>query len=300
MEPLRDLTSLSRRLSALPCRRSVALACPHDSHTEYVIGRALIEGFARFILTTSSELSPSLMDVIETHRDYVRVITCSDAAEASREAVKAVRRGDAEVLMKGTVNTDVLLHAVLDKQNGLLEPGRVMTHITAASMPAVDRLIIFSDAAVIPRPTTEQFDAIIRACTDACRRFGIDSPRIALTHCTEKINERFPHTLSYAEIISRAGCGDYGTAVVDGPMDVKTALDAHSGDIKGIRSAVAGHADVLIFPNIEAGNTFYKTVTLLASATTAGWLAGTTVPVVVASRADSHVSKFYSLALACL
>ncbi len=240
------------------------------------------------------------MDVIETHRDYVRVITCSDAAEASREAVKAVRRGDAEVLMKGTVNTDVLLHAVLDKQNGLLEPGRVMTHITAASMPAVDRLIIFSDAAVIPRPTTEQFDAIIRACTDACRRFGIDSPRIALTHCTEKINERFPHTLSYAEIISRAGCGDYGTAVVDGPMDVKTALDAHSGDIKGIRSAVAGHADVLIFPNIEAGNTFYKTVTLLASATTAGWLAGTTVPVVVASRADSHVSKFYSLALACL
>ena len=83
-------------------------------------------------------------------------------------------------------------------------------------------------------------------------------------------------------------------------MDVKTALDAHSGDIKGIRSAVAGHADVLIFPNIESGNTFYKTVTLLASATTAGWLAGTTVPVVVASRADSHVSKFYSLALACL
>lgn len=300
MEPLRDLTSLSRRLSALPCRRSVAIACPHDSHTEYVIGRALIEGFARFILTTSGELSPSLMDVIETYRDYVSVITCSDAAEASREAVKAVRRGDAEVLMKGTVNTDVLLHAVLDKQNGLLEPGRVMTHITAASMPAVDRLIIFSDAAVIPRPTTEQFDAIIRACTDACRRFGIDSPRIALTHCTEKINERFPHTLSYAEIISRAGRGDYGTAVVDGPMDVKTALDAHSGDIKGIRSAVAGHADVLIFPNIESGNTFYKTVTLLASATTAGWLAGTTVPVVVASRADSHVSKFYSLALACL
>lgn len=300
MQPLRDLTSLSSRLSALPRRRNVALACPHDTHTEYVIGRALIEGFARFVLTTSGELSPSLMDVIESHREYVRVIACSDAAEASREAVAAVRRGEAEVLMKGTVNTDVLLHAVLDKQNGLLEPGRVMTHITAASMPAVDRLLLFSDAAVIPRPTTEQFDAIVRACTDACRRFGIDIPRIALTHCTEKVNERFPHTLSYEEIIRRAVRGDYGSVVVDGPMDVKTALDAHSGDIKGIYSPVAGQADVLIFPNIEAGNTFYKTITLLASATTAGWLAGTTVPVVVASRADSRVSKYYSLALACL
>lgn len=300
MESLHDFSFLEKRLGAMHRRRSVALACPHDTHTEYVIERALREGFARFTLTTNGEISQQLSETIETYGKYVNVIRCADAAEASREAVAAVRRGEAEVLMKGTVNTDVLLHAVLDKQAGLLEQGKVMSHITMSHIPAYGKLLMFSDAAVVPRPTLAQFDAIVSACADACRRFGIVTPRIALTHCTEKISPKFDHTISYSEIISRAKAGAYGSAVVDGPMDVKTALDSESSEIKNISSPVAGRADVLIFPNIESGNTFYKTITLFASALTAGWLAGTTVPVVVASRADSEISKFYSLALACV
>lgn len=300
MESLNDFSFLEKKLGAMQRRRSVALACPHDTHTEYVIERALREGFARFILTTNGRLSTQLSKTIGRHKDYVTIRECADAAEASREAVAAVRRGDAEVLMKGTVNTDVLLRAVLDKQTGLLEPGRVMSHITMSHIPAYGKLLMFSDAAVVPRPTLAQFDAIVRACADACRRFGIETPHIALTHCTEKVNPKFEHTTSYVEIMKRAEEGAYGSAVVDGPMDVKTALDTESSAIKGIDSPVAGRADVLIFPNIESGNTFYKTITLFASALTAGWLAGTTVPVVVASRADSEVSKFYSLALACV
>lgn len=300
MNLLTDFTFLTSRLASMPRRRSVALACPHDSHTEYVIRRALAEGFARFILTTSGPMDPAFVKSIEPYGEHVTIEECADAAEASRRAVAAVRRGDAEVLMKGTVNTDVLLRAVLDKECGLLQPGRVMSHITVAHIPALGRLLMFSDAAVVPRPTLEQFDSIVRACVDACRRFGIGEPRVALTHCTEKVNPKFEHTVSYAEIMRRAAEGAYGSATVGGPMDVKTALDAESGRIKGIASPVAGCADVLIFPNIESGNTFYKTITLLAGAETAGWLAGTTVPVVVASRADSEVSKFYSLALACI
>lgn len=281
-------------------RRSVALACPHDSHTEYVIRRALEEGFARFLLTTSGPLSAELKATIETHNQWVSITECADAEEASREAVAAVRRGDAEVLMKGTVNTDVLLRAVLDKQTGLLEPGRVMTHITMTHIPAYGKLLMFSDAAVIPHPTLDQFDAIVSYCADACRRFGIERPHIALTHFTEKVNPKFENTTAYVEIKRRAAGGRYGDVVVDGPMDVKTALDSESSSIKGIRSPVAGRADVIVFPNIESGNTFYKTITLFSSAQTAGWLAGPAVPVVVASRADSEVSKYYSLALACL
>lgn len=300
MESFNDFSFIGRRLRAMSGRKRVALACPHDSHTEYVVCRALDEGLASFILTVAGPLSPHLDSTVSACRDRVSIRVCTDAAEASREAVAAVRRGEADVLMKGTVNTDVLLRAVLDKQNGLLEPGRVMTHLTMAHIPALGRLLMFSDAAVVPRPTLDQFDAIVRACADACHRFGIATPRIALTHCTEKVSPKFEHTISYAEIKSRAATGAYGSVVADGPMDVKTALDAESGSIKGICSPVAGKADVLIFPNIESGNTFYKTITLLASAQTAGWLAGTTVPVVVASRADSEVSKYYSLALACI
>ena len=125
-------------------------------------------------------------------------------------------------------------------------------------------------------------------------------PSIALTHCTEKTSEKFPITISYQEVKKYAAEGRYGNVCIDGPMDVKTACDAESGAIKGIASPVVGNADILIFPDIEAGNTFYKTLTYFAHATVTGMLAGTTAPVVVTSRADSADSKFYSLAVACL
>ena len=231
---------------------------------------------------------------------HVSVSRADDADGAAREAVAAVREGRADVLMKGTINTDNLLRAVLDKERGLLMPGQVLSHITAACAPSYGKLIFFSDAAVIPRPTTEQFDAMLRYDTAVCRRMGIDTPRVALIHCTEKVSEKFPHTLAYSALQERAAAGDYGDVLVGGPMDVKTACDGESSRIKGISSPVAGCADILIFPNIESGNTFYKTITLFGGAEMAGMLCGTTAPVVVASRADSGDSKYYSLALACI
>lgn len=279
-------------------RKSVALVCPNDTHTEYVIERALSEGIARFILTVAEPVSRRLANIVKANAQWVSTIECADKEDASRKAVAAVRNGEADVLMKGTVNTDILLRAVLDKENGLLAHGHVMTHITVSHIPAYNKLLMFSDAAVLPRPSLEQFDAMLRACTDACRKLGIDKPHVALTHCTEKVNPKFEHTISYTRLIERARNGAYGNAVVDGPMDVKTALDTESGTIKGIKSPVAGNADIIIFPNIEAGNTFYKTITLLAGATTAGWLTGTMAPVVIASRADSEISKYYSLVMA--
>ncbi len=114
------------------------------------------------------------------------------------------------------------------------------------------------------------------------------------------LNEKFPHTLDYVTLKERAAAGAYGNMYLDGPMDVKTACDAHSGEVKGISSPVVGHADLLIFPNIESGNTFYKTVSLFGDANMAGMLRGTASPVVVPSRADSGNSKYYSLALACV
>jgi phosphate butyryltransferase len=202
--------------------------------------------------------------------------------------------------MKGIINTDNLLRAVLNKEHGLLPKGNVLSHITVAEIPTYNKLLFFSDAAVIPRPTLVHFDAMVRYNLEVCRRMGIDTPRIALVHCTEKVNEKFPHTLDYVTLKERAGAGEYGEMYIDGPMDVKTACDAHSGEVKGISSPVVGHADMVIFPNIESANTFYKTLSLFGDANMAGMLQGTMAPVVVPSRADSGNSKFYSLALACV
>ncbi|MFA4046576.1 phosphate butyryltransferase [Prevotella sp. PCHR] len=294
-----DFQTLAEQLKTAGTRRRVAVARPGDEHTKEVIMRSLQEGLADFLLVADEQSREAADGIMNISPRHVTVFYEKDDVATARKAVSLVKSGDADVLMKGTLNTDVLLRAVLDKENGIMEKGSVLSHITAAEIPAYKKLLLFSDAAVIPRPTTEQFEAIIRYTTDVFRKISNGIPNVALIHCTEKTSEKFTHTISYAEIMKRAGENAYGNISVGGPMDVKTACDAESGKIKGISSPVAGNADILIFPNIEAGNVFYKTITVFGNALTAGMLCGTTAPVVVASRADSSESKFSSLILAC-
>lgn len=301
MEPTVDFKALPQRLRSMAKCVTVAVACPADAHTEEVIERSISEEFAKFILVAVEQNAAVAERLHAKYPDRTAIILATDVDDASRKAVAEVHQGRAQVLMKGTVNTDNLLRAVLNKECGLLEKGHVLTHIAVAEIPGLQRLLFFTDAAVIPYPTTEQFHAQLGYIADTYRSVtGNDCPRVALTHCTEKVSEKFPLTLSYEELKKEAREGAFGSIEVDGPMDVKTACDAESGAIKGIASPVVGNADILIFPDIEAGNTFYKAITLFAKATVAGMLAGTTAPVVVTSRADTVESKFYSLATACM
>lgn len=300
MKVIRTFDDIVSSLRKLDTRKRVAIVCPADSHTEYVVSRSLEEGFADFIFVCSGACKPEFAALAARHEGHVEIIEEGTPDDAARGAVGIVREGKADVLMKGTLNTDNLLRAILNKEHGLLPQGRVLSHITVTQIPSYGKLIVFSDAAVVPKPTLEQFDAILRYTVNVARSMGRECPKVALVNCTEKVNEKFPHTLSYVELKKRAEAGDYGRVCIDGPMDVKTACDAESGQIKGLASPVVGDADVLIFPNIESGNVFYKTITQFAGANTAGMLCGTDVPVVVASRADSCESKYYSLALACI
>lgn len=301
MNPIVNFKALPERLRSLGKRVTVAVASPADSHTEEVIERSIKEDFAQFILVAVDAKQAIAQRLASDYPDHVKIIIATDDDDAARLAVKEVREARADVLMKGSLNTDNLLRAVLNKEHGILVKGSVLTHIAVAEVPGMNRLMFFSDAAVIPFPTTEQLDAVTKYLSDTWRSItGQECPRIALTHCTEKTSEKFPITISYQEVKQYAAEGRYGNVCIDGPMDVKTACDAESGAIKGIASPVVGNADILIFPDIEAGNTFYKTLTYFAHATVTGMLAGTTAPVVVTSRADSADSKFYSLAVACL
>ncbi|NPD91018.1 phosphate acyltransferase [Xylanibacter muris] len=300
MTPIKDFNDLINHLRLLPQRKRVALVCPDDSHTDYVITRVIAEGLADLLLVAGGKCSSVAVELAKDYPDRVALVVEPNADSAARRAVAAVRAGNADVLMKGTINTDNLLRAVLDKECGLLEKGCVLSHISVAQIPGYGRLILFSDAAVIPRPTEEQFEAIVGYGTDVCRRIGIEQPKVALIHCTEKVNEKFPHTLYYDSLKRKAAAGLWGDILMGGPMDVKTACDAESGELKGIVTPVTGCADMMVFPNIESGNVFYKAVSLFARAEMAGMLCGTVAPVVVASRADTGDSKLYSLALACL
>jgi phosphate butyryltransferase len=258
--------------------KRVAVVCPRDESTQEAVAQAQAAGFIRPI---------SFDD--------------DDPNEAARRAVEAVRKGEVDILMKGFINTDVLLHAILNKQTGILPPGRVLTHIAVAEMRSYHKLLFFTDPAVIPYPTQEQREAQVDYIARFCRSFGIAEPKISLIHCTEKVDERhFPYTAGYQHLKDLAAQGRFGSCILDGPLDLKTSCSPRSMRVKHIPSPIAGDADALVFPDIEAGNLFYKAITLFCQARTAGVLQGTLVPVVLPSRADTPDNKYLSLCTACL
>lgn len=281
-------------------RKRVAVVCPDDESTEAVVFRCLNEKLAYLILVVNGEPTESMRRACAEHPDAVTIVKADNIDACAAEGVRLVRSGDADILMKGSINTDNLLRAVLDKEHGLLPAGAIMSHITIAEAPAYDKLLIFSDVAVIPYPTLEQHEAMIRYDVELAHKLGNPNPNVALIHFTEKINKKFDYTLNYATIMERARSGEYGQCVVEGPMDIKTACDRHSAEMKHIESSVAGHCDIAIMPNLAAGNMLYKSLAFFGHAIMAGMLSGTSAPVVVPSRADSADSKFYSLALACV
>ena len=299
MEPIRNFTQLTDHLKSLKKRKRIAVVCANDPHTEYAVTRALEEGIADFLMIGDSTLLEQY-PALKQYADHIETLHIVDPDEAAREAVRIVREGGADILMKGIINTDNLLHAILDKEKGLLPRGKVLTHLAVMQIPTYDKLLFFSDAAVIPRPTLQQRIEMIWYAIRTCHSFGIRQPRISLIHCTEKVSAKFPHSLDYVNIVELAEAGEFGDVIIDGPLDVKTSCEKSSGNIKGIVSPINGEADVLIFPNIESGNAFYKAVSLFSHADMAGLLQGPIRPVVLPSRSDSGLSKYYSIAMACL
>jgi len=299
MEEITTFVQMVDRLRKSGERKRVVVVCPYDEGSVAAVCRAYDEGVIMPVLIGDSRLS-ELFPQSMLQAEDVRVVDMDGADECAREAVRMTREGEADVLMKGLINTDNLLRAILDKQTGILPQGNLLTHLSVAQMPGYRKLLFFSDVAVIPYPKLEQRVKIIEYDLATCRRFGIAEPKVALIHFTEKVNPKFPNSVDYSELVRMADSGFFGKARLAGPMDVKTACDAHSAMIKGLCSDVCGDADVLIFPNIESGNTFYKTITLFGGAVIAGVLQGTSSPVILSSRSDSAESKFYSLVLACL
>lgn len=300
MNPISTFNDLEKLFAQCRAKRRVAVVCPSDQHTMQVVDRTLQEYLARFTLICTEKTDWANRYSTGVNPD-VSVIYTDTPDHAAETAVAEVRAGRCDVVMKGAINTDNLLHAVLNKEHGLLDPGHILTHVTAAQMPTYHKLLFFSDAAVIPMPDLAQLEAMIRYDVSLLNKLNITDPRIALIHFSEKTNARFTHTMLYEQIKRNATKGAYGaTTIIDGPMDVKTACDRHSAEIKHIESAVNGDADLLIFPDLVAANTFYKSISFFGQAIMAGIICGATVPIVIPSRADSAQSKFYSLALACL
>lgn len=299
MSPILTFENLTTHLHHMGRRFKLAIVCGSDESTLQAVRKSVSEGFAEAYFvghceTIKSHLQsfalPELLHYVEAENDE----------EAARKAVKMVNEGRADVLVKGLIHTDTLLHAVLNREWGILPKGHVLTHIAMCEMPRYDKLIFFSDAAVIPYPTQEQRLSQVSYMARMLHAFGIEEPRVALIHCSETANEKFPHTMGYADICRRAAEGEWGRLIVDGPLDVRSSCDDVALKVKGIHSPLEGRTDGLIFPDIESANAVYKALPLFAGARVAGTLQGTLSPVVLPSRGDDAEAKFHSIALAIM
>jgi len=301
MESISSFAELTAHLQSVNNRKRMAVANAVDSHTLDAVLKAVEMGIVEAFLIgdVASIESPHLFEE-HTLSPFVHIIDIPEVHEATVEAVRMVRDGEADILMKGLVNTDVLLRAILDKEKGILPAGNILTYNAALEIPNYHKLIFFSDPVVIPSPTLVQRTAMIKYAIATAYKFGIKKPKVALIHATEIANPKIHYMQDYLDIMQMWRNGEFGDVIMDGPLDIFLALDAERGSIKNVPTPVLGDSDILIFPNFESANIFYKGLALFAGAQMCGLLQGTTQPVVLTSRSESVDSKFYSIAMACV
>ncbi len=291
---LKDLEELVRGRE----KKTLAVARGQDPNTIEAVARAVQEGFVNAIMVGEREKIEALAREKGIDPSIFEYVEEKDEAACGKKAVQLVHDGRAHMVMKGLISTIYYMKAILDKQNGLLPPGKVLSHVTLVEVPTYHKLLIISDVAVIPQPTLEQKIAMLKYCIDVAHRIGIERPKAAIIAANEKVSDKVPATVDAAIISVMARRGQIKGAVVDGPVALDIALSRESAQIKGVDSPVAGDADILIFHDIEAGNAVFKTITYLAKGKIAAMVAGAKAPAILTSRSDDDDSKFYSILMA--
>lgn len=228
-----------------------------------------------------------------------RQIHMADDAGAVFEAVRLFREGEAQLIMKGLVPTATLLKAVLNKETGVPRPSRILSHVSVFESPLDGRLMLMTDPGVNIAPSMQRKVDILKNALDVARMLGMKEPKAAILAATEKINyPAMPATLDGDILTKMARQGAFGDAQVLGPLSLDLAVSREVAATKRFDSPVAGNADILVTPDIEAGNVLYKSLSTLSGCVMAAVVVGSRVPVVVPSRGDSDASKFHSIALA--
>ena len=277
--------------------RRIAVAVAQDAEVLIAVRKAADLGIVKPVLVGEEAAIKAIAADINVSLDGMEIIDEADKIEACRKAVKLVHDGDADVVMKGIVDTSVILKAVLDKDIGLRE-SPVLSHVALFGVDGFDRLLYITDAAMCIAPDVEQKAHIIGNAVKVAHALGNENPIVTCLCAVEKVNPKMQATLDAAELVERNKRGEIAGCTVCGPLALDNAVSVEAAKHKGITDPNAGKADILLVPYIEAGNIFYKSLTYMAKAQNAGMIVGAKAPVVVTSRADSDETKLNSIALA--
>jgi len=228
-----------------------------------------------------------------------KIVDVPDSRAAATKAVELVRKGEAELIMKGSLHSDEILAAVIAKETGL-RTGRRLSHVFLMDVPTYHKVLLITDGAINIAPTLEDKVDICQNAIDLARTFGIERPKVAILAAVETVNSKMPATLDAAALCKMAERGQIKGGLLDGPLAFDNAISKEAATTKGIKSEVAGDPDILLAPDLEAGNMVAKQLSFLANADSAGLVLGAKVPIILTSRADSLRSRIASCAVAVL
>jgi len=279
--------------------KMVAVAVPHEPEILLAAQDAEREGIANSTLVGDRELIKRLATEHKIDINRMMIIHEPKPKVAARKVMELLRMGHADLAMKGTIETGDFLRAALNREAGL-RVGRLFTHVAVFEVPGFDRLLFVTDSGVVVAPTLEQKVEIVQNAIMVAQRLGVEQPKVAILAATEMVNPKIPTTMDAANLAKMADRGQIQGGIVDGPLALDNAISHESAAIKGIESPVAGCADILVTPDVEAGNMLAKAISYFARGKMAGVVVGGKTPLIVASRSDPHETKLVSMALGVL
>ena len=299
---MNNLSELVQQAAALSDRPCTAVACAADADVLESVELAVSRGLATFKLYDNKhqlreiiqEKYPQLAD----HPD-IELVDCNGVQHAAQLAVDAVSSGEAQVLMKGNLPTAALMKVALRKDAGL-RTGNVLSHVAAFEIPSFEKLYFVTDSAMSILPDLQVKAQIIQNAVTVARACGVEMPVVVPLAAVESVNPAMQATLDAASLTMMNQRGQLKNCIVEGPMALDNAISPEAAQHKGLSGPAAGKADILVAPNLEAGNILYKSLTYFARAKVGGIIQGASAPIVVTSRADNAETKLHSLALALL
>jgi phosphate butyryltransferase len=296
------ITKLDQMFEELKSRKKKRLvaAYANDEHSISAVNMAIDLGLVDGTLVGDQHEIEKVCIAHNIDITKFNIVHEPDEMKAAYKAVELINAGDGNLLMKGLVSTDKYMRAILDKEKGLMNKGAILSHVTVIENKNYHKLLIVGDVAILPAPELHEKVAITNYLIHTAHALGIEKPKVAIIGASEQVSSRMTSSLDAAVISKMADRGQIKGAYVDGPLSLDIAIDRESAEIKKIGGHVSGDADCLVFPNIEAGNVFYKTNTKLAGSELGAMVVGAKVPAVLSSRGDSTKTKLYSIALAAL
>lgn len=279
-------------------KKTIAVAMAEGEDVLKGIAQAHNEGLADAVLIGRRKKIVEIAQKNDIDLSAFDIINTNSEVQAVVRSIQMVREHFADTVMKGVCQTATLLKGVLDREHGI-RSGKLLSHVAVFELPKYHKLLLMTDGGMNIAPDTEAKISIIENAVAVARSLGIRKPKVALIAAIEKVNyHAMPCTVDAAVLTKMAERGQIKNCIIDGPLALDNAINHEACEIKGIKSAVGGDADIIVMPNIESGNVFYKALTMLGECRTAGIVVGATAPIVVTSRADDEENKFYSVAFA--